>query len=139
MFVPSPVVPAGSNSKGHSRLKLEPLSLRRLPSLKSERGQAKPERSLLAAFCRCTAEWSTIVFVAKSGHTARFRRKQMRKSIGSLCGGYQVSTKGRFFSVRGLGAGSERNPVMTHERVSDGSMTSSISNSVAVLSALPRS
>ncbi len=52
---------------------------------------------------------------------------------------HHVSTKGRFFPVRGLVDGSERNPAMTHERVSAGSMTSSISNKVAVLSALPRS
>jgi hypothetical protein len=52
---------------------------------------------------------------------------------------HHVSTLGRFFPVLGLAGGSERNPAMIHERVSAGSMTSSISNKVAVLSALPRS
>ena len=52
---------------------------------------------------------------------------------------YQVSTLGRFLCVRGGGGATARNAEVIHFRVSAGSMTSSNSNSDAVLSALPRS
>jgi hypothetical protein len=46
---------------------------------------------------------------------------------------------GRFFPVRGGTGGADRNPAMIRARVSAGSITSSISNAIAMLSAFPRS
>ncbi len=50
---------------------------------------------------------------------------------------HQVSMHGRFLAVRGSGGGHARSPSTIQRRVSAGSMTSSISNTVAVLSAFP--
>jgi hypothetical protein len=66
-------------------------------------------------------------------------RTRSRVSFPAACAPHQVSTHGRFLPVRALVGGNERKPAMTQERVSAGSMTSSISNKVAALSALPRS
>jgi hypothetical protein len=44
---------------------------------------------------------------------------------------------GRFFPVRAGGFGTERRPAMIHRRVSEGSMTLSISNTEAIETALP--
>lgn len=50
---------------------------------------------------------------------------------------YQVSIIGRFFPSRGFGFGAEVRAIMIHSRLVAGSMTSSISKNVAVLTALP--
>ena len=52
---------------------------------------------------------------------------------------YQVSMQGRFLPARGGTGGAERRPAMIRARVSAGSITSSISKCIAMLSALPRS
>ena len=104
------------------------------------RGQAKPETVAFVRILPVCAQMVNLIFSAKSGSTDLILRKCLRREGWSTSRSlYHVSTKGRFLSDRGLAGGSERNPAITQERVCAGSMTSSISNSVAVLSALPRS
>jgi len=106
----------------------------------SEKVKPSPERVAFGGILQVYAGMVNHCFCRKIRTYGQTSAKTDEECFRRACyPDYQVSTKGRFFSVRGLGAGSERNPVMTQERVSAGSMTSSISNNVAVLSALPRS
>src|SRR5438093_794620 len=50
---------------------------------------------------------------------------------------YHASMHGRFLVVRASGFGTERSPAMIHCRVSAGSITSSISSTEAIETALP--
>ena len=50
---------------------------------------------------------------------------------------YHASMHGRFFVVRASGFGTDRKPAMIHCRVSAGSITSSISSTEAIETALP--